>query len=142
MYAVNEQDPGVKLQVRIMHFSPSHCLLFSSTRACEVRSCKISYIISVTQSSWHTRNQFNNERSKRPVVIAGEAHLVACASIPRAPNHLGSRAQEVLTGGALVDGSPTGVAWQYSGFPSPEDCLEDLRHTSNLQFESANLLCI
>jgi hypothetical protein len=40
LYAVNEQVPGVKLHVRMMHFSPSHCLLFSKIFLCDMRSSK------------------------------------------------------------------------------------------------------
>lgn len=52
-----------------------------------------------------------------PVVIIEAAHLVVYASIPKAPNHSGNRAQEEQMGDALADGYPTVAAWQYSEFP-------------------------
>ena len=41
-------------------------------------------------------DELKMEKMNGPVVITEEAHLAACASIPMAPNHSKSRAQEEL----------------------------------------------
>lgn len=51
------------------------------------------------------------------MVTIGEAHLAECASIPKAPNHLGNHVREELMGDALADEYPIEVASQYNGSP-------------------------
>jgi hypothetical protein len=89
LYAVNEQDPGVKLQVSMMHFSPSHCLWFSSILAWDVRSCNTFFFNSekFTEERDIVKAHDSWKTSKVPVEKAEEVHLVVCASSQEAPSH-------------------------------------------------------